>query len=164
MPVIFCYFAENALLMEPINIRLGQAADLPAIHQLVGELAEYEKARDQFIASLEDYQQAFADQVFETIVAEKTDGKVIGMMLYYLTYSTWKGKMMYLEDFVVREPYRRHGIGQRLFEAFLDRSQDMGCTMVKWQVLDWNDLAINFYKKYPGVVFDEEWHNCKITF
>lgn len=149
--------------MEHVHIRLGQADDLPAIHQLVGELAEYEKARDQFIATLEDYQSAFADQVFETLVAEKAGGEIIGMMLYYLTYSTWKGRMMYLEDFVVRKPYRRHGIGQRLFEAFMERSQDVGCTMVKWQVLDWNEPALQFYYKNEAII-EKEWWNGKIFF
>ena len=69
------------------------------------------------------------------------------MALFYLTFSTWKGKMLYLEDFVVFNDYRRNGIGQMLFEAFLAEAQRLGCRLTKWQVLDWNQPAIDFYEK-----------------
>ncbi|MEL7122022.1 MAG: GNAT family N-acetyltransferase [Bacteroidota bacterium] len=145
-----------------IHTRKATVNDLPAIHQLVRELAIYEKAEEEFIATIEEYVEDFNNQVFQSIVAE-IDGKVAGMVLFYLTYSTWKGKMMYLEDFVVSEQHRQKGIGQILFDAFLEASKKQGCKLVKWQVLDWNQPAINFYLK-NGAVIEKEWWNGKILF
>lgn len=143
------------IVIEPAN-----RADLPAIHQLVRELAIYEKAEAEFVASLEDYYQDFEDGVFESIVA-KVDGKVVGMVLYYLTYSTWKGRMLYLEDFVVSEAYRRFSIGQKLFDAYLNRATELNCRLAKWQVLDWNKPALNFYLKNDALI-EKGWWNGKI--
>ena len=91
-----------------INIRKANKSDLPAILELVKELAVYEKAGDQVTATLADYENAFSENIFESQVAEQ-DGKVIGMTLYYMSYSTWKGKMLYLEDFVIFKEYRNLG-------------------------------------------------------
>ncbi len=143
-----------------ISIRKATQQDIPAIHDLVRELAIYEKAEQEFTASVEDYLQDFDQKVFDSIVAE-LDGEVVGMMLYYLTYSTWKGKMLYLEDFVVRAKARRTGIGQRLFDAFIEEGRKLNCRLTKWQVLDWNNPAIDFYKK-NGATFEDEWLNCKV--
>lgn len=143
-----------------INIRPGTAEDLPAIHNLVLELAKYEKAAHEFKATLEDYQRDFREGIFEALVAEQ-EHKIVGMALYYMTYSTWKGKMLYLEDFVVQAAYRRSGIGEALFDAFLDKARAKGCRLVKWQVLDWNEPAINFYKKKAATI-EQEWWNGKI--
>lgn len=89
------------------------------------------------------------------------NGKVLGMALFYPTYSTWKGKMIYLEDLVVFEAYRNMGLGTALLNSVLNFGKTNGAVLVKWQVLDWNQPAIDFYKKYP-VEFDDEWVNCKI--
>ncbi len=145
-----------------INIRRAEKRDITAIHDLVRELAIYEKAEAEFTASISDYEQDFDDDVYQAIVAE-VNGEVVGMALYYLTYSTWKGKMMYLEDFVVREAYRRYGIGQVLFDEFLAHSKAAGCRLVKWQVLDWNEPAIRFYQKNQAII-EKEWWNGKIFF
>ncbi len=145
-----------------IVIRKAAEADLPAIHDLVRELAIYEKAESEFVATLEDYAENLRDGAFEAAVAVK-EGAVVGMILYYLTYSTWKGRMLYLEDFVVREAYRRRGVGQRLFEAFLEIAREKRCRLVKWQVLDWNEPAIKFYEK-NGARMEKEWWNGKIFF
>lgn len=143
-----------------INIRPGTAKDLPAIHNLVLELAEYEKAAHEFTASLEDYQRDFGEGVFEVLVAEREE-TIVGMALYYMTYSTWKGKILYLEDFVVQAAYRRKGIGEALFDAFLETAKSKDCRLVKWQVLDWNKPAINFYRKKAATI-EQEWWNGKI--
>ena len=143
-----------------IIVRKAQRSDLDAILNLVRELAIYEKAEDQVTASLEDYRNAFDENIFESDVAE-IDGKVVGMSLYYMTYSTWKGKMLYLEDFVVFKAYRNKGVGKLLFEAFLRTAENKKARIVKWQVLDWNEPAIAFYKKYQAI-FDKEWWNVKI--
>ena len=147
--------------MHP-NIRPAAAADLPAIHDLVRELAVYENGEHEFIASLEEYQRDFSDNIFRAHVAE-WNGEVVGMVLYYMNYSTWKGKMLYLEDFVVNQAYRRHGIGKMLFDAFLETAKAEGCRLVKWQVLDWNKPALDFYEKY-GATIEKEWWNGKLFF
>ncbi len=148
--------------MTPISIRLATREDLPDIHNLVRELAIYEKAEHEFTASLEDYYRDFDEDIFEALVAEK-DGIICGMALYYMTYSTWKGKMLYLEDFVVRQSYRKMGVGQQLFDGFLQNAQEKNCRLVKWQVLDWNKPAIQFYEKNKALI-EQGWWNGKIFF
>lgn len=130
------------------------------MHGLVGELARYERGESEFTASVEDYREDFGQGIFQVLVAE-VKGEVVGMALYFTTYSTWKGKMLFLEDFIVREPMRGKGIGGRLFEAFLDEARLMGCRLVKWQVLDWNQPALDFYARYQAVI-EREWWNGKI--
>ena len=151
--------------MQPdlqVSIRPAAKNDLPAIHRLVRELAIYEKAEPEFRADLATYQTNFEQGVFQAHVAEY-EGEVIGMALYYLTFSTWKGRMLYLEDFVVQEAYQRRGIGQLLFDAYLQTAREMGCALAKWQVLDWNQLAINFYEKNQAEI-ERQWFNGKIVF
>jgi GNAT superfamily N-acetyltransferase len=147
--------------MKPI-IRPANTEDIPAIHQLVKELAEYEKALHEFVATLEDYYNDFKNQKFEVIVAE-IEKTVIGMVLFYPAYSTWKGKMMYLEDFVVTPDWRGKGIGKLLLNAFLQKAKDRGCVQVKWQVLDWNEPAIRFYQQ-AGAIIEQNWWNVRIVF
>jgi GNAT superfamily N-acetyltransferase len=153
---------SNKKRIMDIKIRLGKREDLPAVHDLVRELAVYEKAEHEFVASLEDYSLNFDAGVFETIVAE-VDGRIAGMALYFMTYSTWKGRMLFLEDFVVKEEFRRMGIGKLIFEAFLAEARKKDCRLVKWQVLDWNRPAQDFYRKYNAVI-ETGWWNGKIFF
>jgi len=89
---------------------------------------------------------------------------VVGMALYYVRYSTWKGQRMYLEDLLVTEKMRGKGIGKLLFDALIRECKDKNFNGMAWQVLDWNEPAINFYKKIEGVYFDEEWVNCSLNF
>lgn len=145
--------------MQPV-IRKASIEDIPSIHELVGELARYEKGESEFVASTDEYREDFRNGVFRALVAE-SGGEVVGMALYYMTYSTWKGKMLYLEDFVVRESHRRMGVGARLFDAFLGEAKGLGCRLVKWQVLDWNKPALDFYEKYRATI-EREWWNGKI--
>jgi GNAT superfamily N-acetyltransferase len=145
--------------MENIIIRTGKKTDISTVYNLVIELAVYEKEPDAVTATLEDYYNDFEEGIFKTLVAE-IDGKVVGMMLYYMVYSTWKGKMVYLEDFVINEQYRRHGVGQLLYDKLLIESKKMKARLVKWQVVDWNEPAINFYKKNNAII-ETEWYNVK---
>ncbi len=145
-----------------IHIREGKYEDLPAAFELVKELAIYEKEPDAVTTNIEAYQKAYNDDRLFCLIAEDED-LVIGMALYYWAFSTWKGPMMYLEDFVVNESHRRHGVGQQLFDAFIKDSKARGAAMVKWQVLDWNEMAINFYKKNNATI-ETEWWNGKIIF
>lgn len=152
---------QNKLITE-VQVRPATEQDLVSIHRLVGELAEYEKALDAFIATLEDYQRDFSEGVFSAFVAEH-EGEIIGMTLFYLAYSTWKGKMLWLEDFVVKEAYRQHGVGQLLYNHLLDYARSIDCRVVKWQVLDWNKPAIRFYEK-NGATIEQNWWSAKVLF
>ncbi len=146
-----------------ISIRKGIKEDLPQVHGLIQELADYEKAPDEVTNTLAAMQEdGFgANPVFEFLVAE-TSGNIIGIALYYMAYSTWKGKMLYLEDLVITEKYRRYGVGKQLFDAFARRAQELGAKRLKWQVLEWNEPAIAFYKKLNANL-DGEWINCNMT-
>ncbi len=147
-------------MMHKIIIRKAQKEDLPAIYALVKELALYEKSPESVTATIEDYYQDFEDNIFESIVAER-DSEVVGMALYYMTYSTWRGRMLYLEDFVVKESERKLGIGKLLFDEVIEIAKSKKAVLLKWQVLDWNDPAIQFYKKYD-TIFENEWLNGKL--
>ena len=91
-------------------------------------------------------------------------GEVIGFALYYIRYSTWKGRRMYLEDLLVTEKMRGKGIGKLLFDRLIQECKEKKYSGMAWQVLDWNEPAINFYKKYPEVNIDSGWLNCNINF
>lgn len=150
-----------------IVIRLASEADMPAIHALVHELAVYERAPEAHTATIEDYLRDFKAGIFESHVAVNIDeslgkqGEIVGMIFYYMAYSTWKGRMLYLEDFVVTENYRQYGVGQMLFETFLEIAREKECRLVKWQVLDWNEPAIKFYRKNEAII-ENDWYNGKI--
>lgn len=145
-----------------VQIRYAKKEDLPSVYALVQQLAEFENAPKAVTSSLSDYKQAFESSLVGIVLAEQ-DTKIIGMALYYDTFSTWKGKMLYLEDFIVESQYRNQGIGKLLFDAVVEEAHRRKCTMMKWQVLDWNTSAIRFYKKY-NTTFDKEWIDCKLYF
>ena len=145
-----------------ISLSKGNEQDLVAVIALVKELAKFENAGDEVEIGLEDYITGFRNGDFETILAT-FNKEIVGMALYYLTWSTWRGRMLYLEDLVVKEDYRRKGIGGRLLEAFIDQAHKLECNMVKWQVLDWNNQAIEMYEKFGGTI-ERDWWNVKIIF
>jgi len=142
-----------------ITIRPATEADIPSIHALVYELAVYEKEPEAVFTTPEEYLEDFRKGLFESHVAE-IDGKVVGMTLFFMMYSSWKGKMLYLDDFVVNEQYRRYGVGQKLYDDFIEEGRRRRCRLVKWQVLDWNEPAINFYKKNEAII-EKGWWNVK---
>lgn len=147
--------------MSPeIIIRPAAEADMPAIHALVRELAEYERAPEAVVTTPASYLEDFRQGRFESQVAE-VEGRVVGMTVFYHAYSTWKGNMLYLEDFVVLSDFRRYGVGQRLFDAFVEEGRRRDCSLVKWQVLDWNEPALAFYRK-NGAIIETDWWNGKI--
>ncbi len=148
--------------MSEITVRKGTKQDIPAVYDLVVELAVYEKEPEAVTATLDDYHNDFDEGIFRTLVAEE-NGRIVGMMLYYMVYSTWKGKMVYLDDFVVSESYRRKGVGQLLYNEFIKDAKEMGARMVKWQVLDWNEPAIRFYEKNNAII-EKNWYNVKKFF
>lgn len=148
--------------MGEITLRKAKREDLFDIRQLVVELAVFEKEPNAVHATLEDYQKAFDSDLITCIIAEE-DSKTIGMTLFYDTFSTWRGKMLYLEDFYVQPTYRGKGVGSKLFDAVVEEAKATGCTMMKWQVLDWNTKAIDFYLA-KGSTIEKEWYNGKIIF
>jgi GNAT superfamily N-acetyltransferase len=144
------------------NIRKASKNDLPEVLNLVKELAIYENAPEEVTIKLKDLEKdGFGDNpLFWIILAENSKG-IIGMSFYFIRYSTWKGKCLYLEDLVVKEEYRGKKIGEALFEATIKTAKQIKAKQMNWQVLDWNEPAINFYKKFDAEL-DEEWINGKI--
>ncbi len=143
-----------------IQIRQATLSDVPALHGLVGELAEYVGERHNFTATIATYEEDFKADFYKAVVAED-EGKVIGMALYYFVYSTWKGRMIYLEDFVLSPNYRRQGIGQRLWDVLLERGREKGCQLLKWQVVNTNTEAMKFYATQEGIM-EDTWINGKL--
>ena len=143
-----------------IQIRKAVIDDCPRLLELVKELASYERAPDEVTVTLEHFRQSgFGDNpVWWAFVAE-ADGKVEGFALYYIRYSTWKGQRMYLEDLIVTEKMRLRGLGKLLFDRLIEEAKEKKLNGIVWQVLEWNEPAINFYKKYKAS-FDAEWVNC----
>jgi GNAT superfamily N-acetyltransferase len=144
------------------HIRKGIEGDLPRTLELVKELAAYERALGEVSNTVQGMKEdGFGkNPIFGFFVAE-VDQEIVGVSLYYYRYSTWKGKRLYLEDIIVTERMRGQGIGKLLFEATLHYSLNQNCTGMMWQVLDWNEPAINFYKKYSAKM-DGEWVNCTL--
>lgn len=143
-------------------IRRAERADCPRLLELIRELARYEKAPEEVTVTLDHFEESgFGEQpVWWAFVAE-VDGLVEGFALYYIRYSTWKGQRMYLEDIVVTEKMRGKGLGKLLFDALIEETKEKSFKGMVWQVLDWNEPAINFYKKY-NASFDPEWINCSL--
>jgi GNAT superfamily N-acetyltransferase len=147
------------MLIDNCNLRRGVEADLPQVLALIQELAEYERAPEAVTNTLAAMQRdGFGpDPIFKFFVLEK-DADIIGLALYYTAYSTWKGRMLYLEDLVVTEAARRGGYGRVLFDAVVAEARATGAVRMKWQVLDWNEPAIKFYQKL-GANIENEWLN-----
>ncbi len=145
-----------------IFIRNAVSGDVKAMYSLIKELALYEKAPEHVINSESDMlNDGFGEHpLFKAFIAENENG-IVGMALCYQAYSTWKGKYIYLDDLIVTETERKSGAGTLLFEAVYNYSKTLNANQLRWHVLNWNEPAISFYKKYP-CTFDEEWITCKI--
>jgi GNAT superfamily N-acetyltransferase len=145
------------------NIRHAQREDCSAMLELIRELAVYEKAPDEVtVDPLHFEESGFGlNPVWWAFVVENQEKKVVAFALYYIRYSTWKGQVMYLEDILVTEALRGKGIGKMLIERLIQEAKEKGFKRMTWQVLDWNEPAINFYRKF-GAKFDPEWVNVTI--
>jgi len=146
-----------------VSIRIGQKDDLPQTLALIKELAEYERAPLEVSNTIEMMEEdGFGEnKIFDFFVAEH-ENKIVGIAIYYMKYSTWKGKCLFLEDIVITESFRKFGIGSQLFEAVAKVAKELNVERMEWQVLEWNEPAINFYKKYNAIL-DPEWINGKFT-
>ncbi|MDZ4846875.1 MAG: GNAT family N-acetyltransferase [Chitinophagales bacterium] len=148
-----------------ITVRAATATDMPAALSLIKDLAEFENAPEAVILTLDDLtKDGFGEKpLFKAFVAE-LNNEVVGMALTYIGYSTWKGKLVYLDDIVVREKHRSKGIGELLFNRVIEYATNEKARVLKWQVLRWNKDAIRFYERFSNVVFDDEWVDCKLHF
>ena len=144
-------------------IRKGTKEDIPQTLELIKELAEYENALSEVEITVQELERdGFGEKpYFGFLVAEK-NSTIVGLSFYWIRYSTWKGKFLFLEDFIVKKEYRRNDIGSKLFYETMRICKKMKCKGMCWQVLDWNKPAINFYKKYNAKI-SSEWLNGKLT-
>ena len=145
-----------------ITLRKGIKEDLPQVLELIKELAEYENALDQVEVTLDQLEKdGFEGHPHYYLLVAEYDNQIIGVCFYFIRYSTWKGKVMFLEDFVVKEEYRRMGIGSMLFEEIIKITKKENMDGLHWQVLDWNTPALNFYKKYNASI-SSTWLNGRL--
>jgi len=146
-----------------ITLRIAQKEDCPRLIELVNELALFEKAPEEVTVSLQEFEDSgFGNNpVWKAFVAVNND-VIIGFALYYIRFSTWKGRRVYLEDFIVTEEYRGKGVGKLLFERIIQETKELGYSGMVWQVLDWNEPAIGFYKKYEANI-EEGWLNASLS-
>jgi len=145
-----------------IHVRKATAQDIPAIFKLINELALFEKAPHEVTNSEEKMlKDGFGENPIFTSAVAEIEGEIVGMYVWYIRYSTWKGKGLYLEDIIVTESMRGKKVGDALFKACIKDAKETGANFMTWQVLDWNEPAINFYKKYNSS-FDGEWINVKL--
>jgi len=145
------------------TIREGKKQDIPQVLGLIKELAEYEKAPHEVENTEEKMlEDGFGKSPIFGFFVSEMNGVINGISVYYYRYSTWKGKRLYLEDIVVTESMRGKKIGKYLFEATIKKALEENCNGMTWQVLDWNEPALNFYKKYAATM-DPGWYNGSLT-
>ncbi len=145
-------------------IRKGTKSDIQAIYDLIEQQALHHQVPVREVKNTPErlHRDAFGeDSFFKFLVAEK-DGQVVGTAIYYFTYSTWKGRSIYLEDLIVDCGERGQGIGQQLFEALVKESERLNVSKLKWQVSEDNRGAIRFYERFDAG-FDQEWINCTLS-
>ena len=145
------------------TIREGIKEDLPAVLRLIKELADFEKSLDEVTITLEDLENdGFGDRPWFWFLVAEENNEIIGLSFYWIRYSTWKGKFLFLEDFVIKQEYKRQGIGSKLFEETIKICKEENLNGMIWQVLGWNSTAIDFYKKYDAEI-SSDWLNGKLT-
>jgi GNAT superfamily N-acetyltransferase len=149
---------------QSVIIRKGEPKDVPAALALIKELAEYERAPDEVeVTESELLEDGFGQNPSFGLFVAEYESQIIGIALYYFKYSTWKGKCVFLEDLVVKESFRRFGAGRLLFDEVVKVAKDMGARRLEWQVLEWNEPALFFYRKV-GANLDSEWINGKLIY
>lgn len=146
-----------------MEIRSAQSGDEVKIMELIHAMADYEKAPNEVINTAANlHNDLFEKKICHAIVAE-LKGEIVGFALYYFAYSTWKGQCLYLEDLFVQPTLRQHGIGKQLFDHIVSIAKKSKVKRMDWQVLAWNEPALEFYKK-QGALLDDEWVNGRLFF
>lgn len=140
-----------------VNIRRAVEEDFPAILKLIKELAEYERSPEAVTNTVEQMRRE--QNHFRCFVADNAEDGIMGMALYFFAYFTWVGKSIYLEDIIVSKQFRNRKIGAALMQRVMQEARDENCKRVRWQVLDWNEPAIGFYRKC-GAEISGDWLNC----
>lgn len=149
--------------MNKVRIRKAVAEDCAAMMLLIRELAAYENAPEEVTVTTDDFAAAgFGPGAIWQAFVAVLDDVVIGMCLFYPRYSTWKGRKLYIEDIVVTASCRGQGVGKLLFDATIHYAREEGYHSLYWQVLDWNEPALNFYRKYRAE-FDDSWLNVSLA-
>ncbi|AMR33022.1 GNAT family acetyltransferase [Mucilaginibacter sp. PAMC 26640] len=150
-------------LQEAAGLRQAVKADCPRLLELVVELAIFEKEPDAVTVTLQEFEDAGfgITPVWKAFVVED-GGIIVGFALYYVRYSTWKGQRLYLEDLVITESHRGKGLGKLLFNRIIQETRELGFNGMVWQVLDWNELAIQFYRKYEANI-EAGWLNAALS-
>jgi GNAT superfamily N-acetyltransferase len=144
-------------------IRDAKPGDEQQIMELIQALADYEKAPNEVVNTADAlYVHLFEEECCEAVVAMEAEN-MLGFALFFTNYSTWKGKCIYLEDLFIRPEQRKRGIGERLFTRVVDIAKERGVRRMDWQVLEWNEPALAFYKK-QGATLDPEWINGRLFF
>lgn len=150
-------------MTQDFLVRQGTENDLPAALALIKELAVYEKMPNEVETTVQTMQRdGFGPQPLYGFFVAELDSQIVGLSLYYYRYSTWKGKRMYLEDLIVTQSKRGLGIGKALFERTIQKAKEEDCQGMSWQVLDWNEPAIQFYKRYAAKL-EPGWLNCSLS-
>ena len=146
-----------------VTIRKAVQEDMIAVHALITELAIYEREPNAVIISVDDLiRHGFSEQRFHCFVAEHKKSGIVCMALYYSRYSTWKGPTLHLEDLYVKPEHRQAGLGKELFDKVVDEATKQNVGRMELTVLEWNEPALNFYKKYNATL-DSEWHLGTLT-
>lgn len=147
-----------------MQIRPATHEDIPEMLNIIRELAEYEREPHAVIATEQDLlRDGFGpDARFHALMAEK-DGEIVGMALYFYNWSTWKGRSgIHLEDLFVRPAFRGCGIGKALLTAVAAVAVREGCARLQWDVLDWNQTAIDFYQGLGAKTLDQ-WRIMRVS-
>jgi GNAT superfamily N-acetyltransferase len=144
------------------TIRQAKTKDMKEVHALVRELAIFEKEEQEHTLSLDDMTRDFEQGAFKVLLAEKGE-EVLGMAFYYYAYSTWKGRFIFLEDLVVKAIHRKKGIGKALLQKLIDLAKEENMPRLKWEVLDWNQPAIDLYESI-GAKQSGEWFTYRLVF
>lgn len=145
-----------------MTIRPAVSQDAAAMHQLITELAVYEREPDAVKLTVDQLRNDGwgTEPAFRCLIAE-SKGVVVAMALYHFAYSTWNGKALYLEDLIVTQTMRGSGVGKALMQALAQKSLENNCVQLRWQVLDWNTPALNFYRAL-GADLDATWENGRL--
>lgn len=149
--------------MSNLIIRFAEVDDTADIFSLINELASYEKLSHLITTSVDELKiNLFGKEKFVEILIAEYDNKIVGQALFFKNFSTFLGKPgIYIEDLFVKPDFRGKGIGKALLEKIISIAKERNYGRVEWSVLDWNESAIDFYKKMGAEILDE-WKICRV--